>query len=50
MPSLVLLHDTFEAFLPCDDAPSNEPDKLAEAAQETRSNNVTDSNPATSRL
>jgi hypothetical protein len=50
MPLLVLFHDTFEAFLSCDDAPLNEPDKIAEAAQETRSNNVTDSNPATSRM
>jgi hypothetical protein len=50
MPLLVLFHDTFEAFLSCDNAPLNEPDKLGEAAQETRSNNVTDSNPATSRM
>ena len=50
MPLLVLFHDTFEAFLLItkNNAPLNEPNKLAEAA--TRSNNVTDSKPATSRM
>jgi hypothetical protein len=38
VPLLVLLHDTFEAFLfmTKNNAPLNEPNKLPKAAQETR--------------